>query len=299
MNTNVETGSFVTYPQYMQEATALVLHTMLHLDLGHANEDGKLASGRPGENDPTFRTSAFSLGVDVAAQPLVESYETVEKRDFQAIFDSTFRLSFHYSAGVPLIQSLYQLRIAQLLRDKYGEEALFKATNEAVFNPSTTRLPVTHKQSQGIGRVDHRAPVIWNFYMDILRNVEAPENVRPADKMRTQEIDLLKTFGCPTFIALSTPYFLLSREIVYLTDGRPNRSNNSQRYHSDVHDHALAGKPIGNPEFNYIFSEMGIVLHAIKNISQEDLPDFYIMTGLKARIEKLENFWKIRHKIST
>lgn len=266
-----------------EEAVGLIIRAMETVDMGPPRPEG-----RPGVNDPTNRVAAFCYGAEIACRPLVEAYMAGEPDDLQAIFDRTFRLSFHFSAGVPLIQSMYQARIGRLLREKYGAETLDDAAEQATFDPASAVLPRNHAQGKGMKRADERAPAIWQFYMDILKSADDLGSLAPADKMREKSIGFLSTFGSKYFYELGLPYFLLKRECLYLENGRPNKEAGDKRYRSDIIDHALNGKPIGNPEFNLIFSEMGITLDALRRLSITDLPDFYLISETKKMLSKLE-----------
>lgn len=266
-----------------EQAVNLVIRSIETLDMGPPRPEG-----RPGVNDPTNRVAAFCYGAKVACRPLVEAYITDEPDDLQAIFDRTFRLSFHFSAGIPLIQSIYQARIGRLLSEKYGEETLEAAASTATFDPASALPPRNHAQGKGMKRAAERAPAIWQFYMDILKSGDDLESLEPADKMRDKALGFLKTFGSRYFYELGLPYFLLKRECLYLENGRPNKEAGCKRYRSDIIDHALAGKPVGNPEFNLIFSEMGITLHALRRLPIDGLPDFYLITETKKMLGRLE-----------
>lgn len=283
-----------------QEPYELVIRAMTELDIVDAKPRGQPAyaeANKPGNNDPHYRTSAFAFGVSLAVQPIVDAYKEADARSIHDIFNRTFRLSFQYSAGSPLLQSLFQLRISQLLCDKYGERVLGKAAESAPFEPSKFGLPANHSGGRSIRRATERLPAIWNFYMDIAKNVENPTELKPLDKMHEPEIDLLSTFGSRDFIPLGIPYFMLSREVAYLKDGRPNKKTHQKKYRSDIREHSVEGKPTGNPEFNVIFSEMGVVLNAMRKLESHQVPDFYLMTTIKRRISELERLWQERHDI--
>lgn len=267
--------------QQQNEAVGTVLRVMSELDLGEGPE------GRPGENDPTFRTGAFCYGAQLASRPLVDEYIASEPIELQTIFDRTFRLSFHFSAGVPLIQSMYQARIARLLREKYGEQELTEAVDKAVLNPAMTSPPVNHINGRAMKRAVKRAPAIWKFYMDVLKSNDELGELRPVDKMRHEQILLLETFGNEDMYPLGLPYFLLRRECIYLEGGRPNKLDANKKYRSDVIDYAISGKSLRNPEFNLIFSELGVVLKALLKLTTTELPDFYLITETKDNLTKL------------
>ena len=266
-----------------EQAVNLVIRSIETLDMGPPGPEG-----RPGVNDPTNRVAAFCYGAEIACRPLVEAYVADEPDDLEAIFDRTFRLSFHFSAGVPLIQSIYQARIGRLLREKYGDEALVTAAEGAAFDPASAVPPRNHAQGKGMKRADERAPAIWQFYMDILKSGDDLGSLKPADKMREKSIGFLSTFGSKYFYELGLPYFLLKRECLYLENGRPNKEAGDKKYRSDIIEHALNGKTIGNSEFNLIFSEMGITLSALRRLSITDLPDFYLISETKKMLSKLE-----------
>ncbi len=274
----------------------LVLHVMRTLDLG-GNPLNDNAPTEPGNNDPTYRSSAFAYGVSLAMEPLVETYKNRDGKDIQDILNRTFRLSFHYSAGSPLIQSLFQLRIARLLRDKFGEQALREAAETAIFDLSKFTIPAKHIGGRAMKRAYERTPAIWEFYKQIINNIDEPSNIAPLDRMGEAEIDDLRVFGSQAFIALGIPYFMLNREIAYLRDGRPNKTDHAKRYRSDIREHAIEEKPTGNNEFDIIFSEMGIVLSALRKLKVSQVPDFYVMTSLKQQIDELEKLWEERHAL--
>ncbi len=283
----------------LQGTDRLVLHTMATLDLGHADADSDAVDsvGEPGNNDPTYRSSAFAYGVSLAMETAVKSYIDADERRIHDIFNRTFRLSFQYSAGSPLMQSFFQLRIAQLLRAKYGEPALVKAAETAPFDPAKFAIPANHKGGRSLSRAGQRLPAIWNFYMSIAKNVNDPTAIRPMDKMKAADIDLLNTFGNKEFIALGIPYFMLPREIVYLKEGRPNKTTVKKKYRSDIREHSIEGRPTGNPEFNLVFTEMGIVLSAIAKLQPHQVPDLYLMTEIKEKLGELELLWQNRHHV--
>jgi hypothetical protein len=274
----------VTYHQYRQQAVDLVVQSIHTTDMGPPGPEGG-----PGVNDPTGRVGAFCYGAELACRPLIAAYVADEPKDLQAVFDSTFRLSFHFSAGVPLIQSMYQARIARLLREKYGEEHVTRAAEDAVFNPASARPPSNHVQGRAMHRAESRAPAIWQFYIDILKAQDNLGDLQPRDRMTQKEIGILESFGNKEMFPLGLPYFLLVRECVYLEEGRPSKTDDNRKYRSDIIDYSLSEKSIGNPEFDVIFSEMGIVLGALRKLQLEELPDFYLITDTKNRLTQLED----------
>jgi hypothetical protein len=269
--------------EYREQAAEFVVHVMKTLDMGPES-----IKGPPGANDPTLRTAAFCYGVELAAKPLVQDYIEAESKELPSIFESTFRLSFHYSAGSPLIQSMYQARIARLLSAKYGKEQVADIADRAVFNPACAQPPANHISGRAMRGADRRAPAIWQFYMDILRSGDELGTLQPIDRMTGSAIDNLNTFGNSDMYPLGLPYYLLPREIGYARDGRPSKTSPETKYRSDVVEHSLKGKRIGNPEFNLIFAEMSIALHALRRVSMQDLPDFYLITDVKKGLTELE-----------
>src|SRR5581483_11307257 len=176
METSQPGERWLTHEQYRKQAISLVIDAMATLDLGPPSTEKE-----PGVNDPTYRVSAFCYGAQIACRPLTDMYVASESKDLQSTLENTYRLSFHFSAGVPLIQSMYQARIARLLREKYGEQTIAAVAGQAVFNPASAVPPSNHVNDKVMQRASNRAPAIWQFYMDILSSQDKLKELQPTD----------------------------------------------------------------------------------------------------------------------
>lgn len=283
----------------LDPAEEFIVHVMRTLDLGVAEDDLSQSPKEPGNNDPTYRTAAFSHGVHLAMEPITEAYRTQQTdKELKNIFNHTFRLSFHYSAGSPLLQSLFQLRIARILQEKYGEQPMLDAVETSVFDANNFTIPLKHVSGKPVQRADKRVPAIWEFYMQIIKNVDDIKNIPPLDRMGAKQIDDLRVFGSESFIALGIPFFMLNREISYLKQGRPNKTDYAKTFRSDIREHAIEEKLTGNDEFDVIFAEMSLVLNTLRKLNLSEIPDFYLMTGIKQQLDELERLWTMRHGVS-